>query len=122
MEITLLFKFMPHLTCIIDLCLISFIQWCMLSVSVSYPELCLHTLMFFSCHYPQCCFFPLCQNKALFHQLSLKETWQPTRMAQRQNKEGKLIKYSLLFSDFWFNMPFHSPAWTINMELYVQIL
>lgn len=27
------------------------------------------------------------KNKALSHQLSLKETWQPTRMAQRQNKE-----------------------------------
>ncbi|XP_058249302.1 rap guanine nucleotide exchange factor 5b isoform X1 [Hemibagrus wyckioides] len=30
---------------------------------------------------------PQRKNKALFHQLSLKETWQPTRTAQRQNKE-----------------------------------
>ncbi|KAB5586968.1 hypothetical protein PHYPO_G00007580 [Pangasianodon hypophthalmus] len=30
---------------------------------------------------------PQRKNKALFHQLSLKETWQPARMAQRQNKE-----------------------------------
>ncbi|KAK3571849.1 hypothetical protein QTP86_020455 [Hemibagrus guttatus] len=31
---------------------------------------------------------PQRKNKALFHQLSLKETWQPTRTAQRQNKEA----------------------------------
>ncbi|XP_060777762.1 rap guanine nucleotide exchange factor 5b isoform X2 [Neoarius graeffei] len=30
---------------------------------------------------------PQRKNKALFHQLSLKETWQPTRIVQRQNKE-----------------------------------
>ncbi|XP_046703161.1 rap guanine nucleotide exchange factor 5-like [Silurus meridionalis] len=30
---------------------------------------------------------PQRKNKALSHQLSLKETWQPTCMAQRQNKE-----------------------------------
>ncbi|KAI5618280.1 rap guanine nucleotide exchange factor 5 [Silurus asotus] len=30
---------------------------------------------------------PQRKNKALSHQLSLKETWQPTYMAQRQNKE-----------------------------------
>ncbi|TSK34718.1 Rap guanine nucleotide exchange factor 5 [Bagarius yarrelli] len=30
---------------------------------------------------------PQRKNKALFHQLSLKETWQPVQMAQRQNKE-----------------------------------
>ncbi|XP_027005069.1 rap guanine nucleotide exchange factor 5b isoform X1 [Tachysurus fulvidraco] len=30
---------------------------------------------------------PQRKNKALFHQLSLKETWQPTRTAPRQNKE-----------------------------------
>ncbi|KAM9487976.1 rap guanine nucleotide exchange factor 5b [Clarias gariepinus] len=30
---------------------------------------------------------PQRKNKALFHQLSLKESWQPTRMAQSQSKE-----------------------------------
>ncbi|XP_017326800.1 rap guanine nucleotide exchange factor 5b isoform X2 [Ictalurus punctatus] len=30
---------------------------------------------------------PQRKNKALSHQLSLKESWQPTRIAQRQNKE-----------------------------------
>lgn len=93
------FKFMPNQNYIMNHYLISLNV--ALSASRSYFELCLVILLFFLSHYLQCCFVaptpPLCQNKALFHQLSLKDTWQPTRMAQRQNKEGRLIKYSLLF-------------------------
>lgn len=44
--------------------------------------------------------FTVFQNKALFHQLSLKENWHPVRGAQRDRKEGKLIKYSLIFLSY----------------------
>uniref|UniRef100_A0A8C1DQM8 Rap guanine nucleotide exchange factor (GEF) 5a n=2 Tax=Cyprinus carpio TaxID=7962 RepID=A0A8C1DQM8_CYPCA len=37
--------------------------------------------------YSQCHVFTIFQNKALFHQLSLKESWHPVRGAQRDRKE-----------------------------------
>ncbi|KAA0703061.1 Rap guanine nucleotide exchange factor 5 M-Ras-regulated [Triplophysa tibetana] len=41
---------------------------------------------------------PQRKNKALVHQLSLRENWHPVRGSHRERKEGKLIEYSLILS------------------------